>query len=148
MSGYLSNVFMLIAIIHLVLCPKIPSYLECFDRIFRYNFSMATTKTTWKTKSNQVSRRNSRKDSVSEVVIEKKISDDSEAGVSVFTKTTTPKVVIQSEEMRDPEVYQNVKRHNALKSICLIVMSIIILMTFFLCLKTYNDVNELYQLLN
>ena len=109
---------------------------------------MATTKTTWKTKSNQVSRRNSKKDFVSEVVLEKKVSDNSESGVSVFTKTTTPKVIIQSEKMDEPEVYQNVKRHNAIKSICLIVMGIIILMTFFLCLKTYNDVNELYQLLD
>lgn len=104
---------------------------------------MATTKTTWKTKNNQVSRRNSKKESVSEVVVEKKISDNSDANVSVFTKTTSPKVVVQAEKMENFEFNQNIYRHKILLSACLVTMGIIILMTFFLALKTYNNVNEL-----
>ena len=104
---------------------------------------MATTKTAWKTKNNQVSRRNSKKESVSEVVVEKKISDNSDANVSVFTKTTSPKVVVQAEKMENFEFNQNIYRHKILLSACLIIMGIIILMTFFLALKTYNNVNEL-----
>lgn len=104
---------------------------------------MIATKTTWKTKKSQVSRKGSKKESVSEVVIEKKTSNDSDVGVSVFTKTTTPKVVIQSENVSTPQIIQSINRHRILKSACLIVMGIIVLMTFFLSLKTYNVVSEL-----
>lgn len=109
---------------------------------------MTTTKTAWKTKKatkNEISKKNSKKDSVSEVVVEKRISDDSETGVSVFTKTTTPKVVVQSEKMQTLEIDQNICKHGIIKSACMIVIGIIILMTFFLALKTYNTVNELSE---
>lgn len=108
---------------------------------------MIVTKTTWKTKKNQVSRKDSKKESVSEVTIERKTSNNSDSDVSVFTRTTTPKVVIQSEKIDTPQI-QNIHKHRIIKSICLIVIGIIILMTFFLSLKTYNNVNELYQLLS
>ena len=78
--------------------------------------------------------------------MERKISDDSDANVSVFTKKTTPKVVIQSEKMDNLNIHQNVCKHRMIKSIYLIVMGIIVLMTFFLSLKTYQTVNELYRL--
>ena len=104
---------------------------------------MITTKTTWKTKKSQVSRKGSKKESVSEVVVEKKVSDNSDANVSVFTKTTSPKVVVQAEKMESFEFNQNIYRHKILLYACLIIMGIIILMTFFLALKTYNNVNEL-----
>lgn len=105
---------------------------------------MVKAKTPWKLKGKEVSKRSSKKETVSEVVTEKKISNDSNVvGVSVFTKTTTPKVVIQSEKMDNAGIYQNVCKHRIIKSACLIIMGIIILMTFFLALKTYNSVNEL-----
>lgn len=104
---------------------------------------MVEAKTPWKLKGKEVSKRSSKKETVSEVVTEKKISNDSNVGVSVFTKTTTPKVVIQSEKMDNADIYQNVCKHRIIKSACLIIMGIIILMTFFLALKTYNSVNEL-----
>lgn len=107
---------------------------------------MTTIKVTWKTKKDQVSRKNSSKESISEVVVEKKVSDNSDSEVSVLTKTTSPKVVVQSEKMDNFEINQNIYRHKIIKSVCLIVIGIIILMTFFLSLKTYNNVNELYQL--
>lgn len=62
--------------------------------------------------------------------------------VSVITKTTTPKVVIQSEGISNNDnILQN--KHLFLKLICFVIMCIILLMTFFLSLKTYNTVNEL-----
>jgi hypothetical protein len=112
---------------------------------------MITTKLprkTWKSVKSETSKRNSKKDSVSEVIIEKKISNNSEPSVSIFTKTTNPKVIIQSEKVGAPQNIQNIHRHRILKFVCLIVMSVIILMTFFLSLKTYNTVNELHQILN
>lgn len=78
--------------------------------------------------------------------IEKKTSTNPDTSVSIFTKTTNPKVVIQAEKIDVPHTIQNIHRHRIIKSACLIVMGIIILMTFFLSLKTYQTVNELYQL--
>ena len=103
---------------------------------------MIATDTTWKSKR----RHGSKEESVSDVAIEKKASNNLDNNVSVFTKTTAPKVIIQSEKIDATQTIQNMHRHRALKSICLIVLGIIILMTFFLTLKTYNSVNELYQL--
>ena len=67
------------------------------------------------------------------------------SNVSVITKTTTPKVVVQSENVSNSEnVFSNTNdKHFLLKLICFIIMCIILLMTFFLSLKTYNMVNEL-----
>ena len=75
--------------------------------------------------------------------MERKISDNSETGVSVFTKSTSPKLIIQSEKIDSPDIDQNISRHSILKSVCLIIMGVIILMTFFLSLRTYNNVIEL-----
>lgn len=74
---------------------------------------------------------------------EKEVEHISENKVSVFTKTTAPKVVIQSENIDNNLFSENVNKHQILKICCLIIMSIILLMTFFLALKTYNAVNEL-----
>lgn len=105
---------------------------------------MVITKTTWKT-TKSTKTKVSKKGTVSDVV-EKKVSNNPDTSVSVFTKTTNPKVVVQSEKIDTPQVIQNIHRHRILKSVCLIVMGIIVLMTFFLSLKTYQTVNELYQL--
>ena len=113
------------------------------------SFSMTTKKTTKKTKENSENRI-SKKENISEVIVEKKISNDTDTNVSVFTKTTNPKVVIKSEKVDNTTFSQdqNTYRHRFLKSFCLIIMGIIILMTFFLTLKTYNTINELSLLLS
>lgn len=69
----------------------------------------------------------------------KQSSNVTEAGVSVITKTTNPKVLIQSENF-DKNPYAE---HQLLKFICMIVMCTIILITFFVSIKTYNLVQEL-----
>lgn len=68
-----------------------------------------------------------------------------QSNVSVITKTTTPKVIIQSENVsKNKEVLDKINnKHLFLKLICFVIMCIILLMTFFLSLKTYNTVNEL-----
>ena len=114
---------------------------------------MFLSMTTWKTKKvlkNKVFTWNSKKDDISDVVTEKSSIDNSEVGVSVFTKTTNPKVVIQSERVNKSAFIgnQNVCEHKFLKSVCVIILGIILLMIFFLTLKTYNTVNELYLLLS
>jgi len=115
-------------------------------------FSMVTSKSTWKvqksTKSKVSPKKTTKKETISEVVVEKNVSNNSDTWVSVFTKTTNPKVVIQSDKIDTLDNCQKIHKHQILKSVCLIVMGIIILMTFFLSLKTYNTVNELYQLFN
>lgn len=110
---------------------------------------MATTKTGWKTKKSSVSKA-SKREAVSGVVAKKNVSSCHDSDVSVFTKTTGPKVVVQSENVQSSDMCtsQNIRKHRILKSVFMIVMGIIILMTFFLSLKTYNAVNELYQLFN
>jgi len=98
----------------------------------------------------KISTRGSKKETVSDVVVEKEVSENPETGVSVFTKTINPKVVIQSGNLENTKTCQNqnVCSCRFLKFVCLMIMSIIVLMTFFLALKTYNIVNELAALLN
>lgn len=78
---------------------------------------------------------------------EKKIEDSSETNVSVFTKTTNPKVIIKSEKLENNSTspQRNSNTITLLKFLCFSIMCIIILMTFFLSLKTYNMVNELSE---
>ncbi len=104
---------------------------------------MVTKKTTWSNK-NSPKFRVSKKETVSEVVTEKKLSNDSTPSVTVFTKTTTPKVVVQSEDANccAPYVHHS-QTYRIFKSICLIVLWIIILITFFLNLKIYHTINKL-----
>ena len=103
---------------------------------------MVTKKTTWSNKNSPKSRV-SKKETVSEVITEKKLSNDSTPSVTVFTKTTTPKVVVQSEDTNcyTPYVHHS-QTYRIFKSVCLIVLWIIILMTFFLNLKIYQIINE------
>lgn len=98
----------------------------------------------------KIASKNSKRETVSDVVVEKKTSENPETGVSVFTKTTNPKIVIQSENLEDTRVCQNqnICSCRFLKFVCLMIMCIIVLMTFFLTLRTYNIVNELSALLN
>lgn len=108
---------------------------------------------TWKTRKvskSSVPVWNSKKENVSQVVIEKNETDNLGTGVSVFTKTTNPKVVVQSEKVNDSVCLnnQNICKHRFLKSVCMVILAIILLMMFFLTLKTYHTVNELYLLIS
>lgn len=68
-----------------------------------------------------------------------------ESNVSVITKNTNPKVIIQSENVIDNRDCsdQHRDKHLFLKLVCFIVMCMILLITFFLSLKTYNAIIEL-----
>ena len=82
---------------------------------------------------------NKKDDKVLQVKTERESSN-----VSVITKTTTPKVVIQSENVNNNNLLNEINdKHLLLKLICFVIMCIILLMTFFLSLRTYNAVNEL-----
>ena len=83
---------------------------------------------------------NKKDDKVLQVKAEKESSN-----VSVITKTTAPKVVVQSENVSNNSPFLNEinDKHLLLKLICFIIMCIILLMTFFLSLKTYHAINEL-----
>jgi len=101
----------------------------------------------WKVVDRQVSKENSKKGSASEVVIEKKISDDSNENVSVITKMRSPDVVLKSERIRN-NGYSNVCtwKIRMLEFTCLITMCIVILATFFLSIRIYSMLNELVLL--
>lgn len=69
-----------------------------------------------------------------------------ENGVSVITKTTKPKVVIQSEKIAEPKNcnYSDFcKKYSIVEYLYLIIMWIIVLITLFISIKTYNTVNNL-----
>lgn len=84
--------------------------------------------------------------SFSELSIQKKVNNTNEANFSVITKTTKPKVVIQSENIKDNYMsHYNVSNHKIIKQAFFVVMCIIILITFFLSLKTCNMVADLSQ---
>jgi len=64
--------------------------------------------------------------------------------ISVITKTTSPKVVIQSENVKYADkADESMCNHKVFQFILAIVMCIIILITFFISLKTYNTLNSL-----
>jgi hypothetical protein len=90
-----------------------------------------------KRKSNTKKSPNKKDDKLLQIKAEKDPSN-----VSVITKTTTPKVVIQSENIKNNDNLLDDK-HLLLKLVCFVIMCIILLMTFFLSLKTYNTLNEL-----
>ena len=77
-------------------------------------------------------------------------ASSNDANVSVFTKNRNPKVIVRSENLEgscDTISHQKLCKHKILKFLCLIVMCIIVLMTFFLSLSTYNTVSKLSHLL-
>lgn len=98
---------------------------------------ITSKKNSWKTRKTEQSwveiRRNSR---ASEY--------NPESNVSVITKTTNPKIVIQSESF-DKDGQWDLHKHTLLKFICLIIMYIIILITFFISIKTFDMVKDLTQ---
>lgn len=101
-----------------------------------------TTKKPWGTLT---SKKSSKRLLDSDVVAEKSVKT-TESDVSVFTKTTNPKVVVESENLKEKCNISLQKchcKHKILKCLCFIILSIVVLMTFFLALKTYNTVNEL-----
>ena len=93
---------------------------------------------------NSISKKKQKEMIASEIVEEKKINNSPESNISVLTKTTNPKVVINSEDFKNCDENLTIqKKHKLLKTVCFMIICIIILMTFFISLKTYNMVNEL-----
>ena len=92
-------------------------------------------KTDWKTEKNRQSQTVIKKNSNT-------TEESPETNVSVITKTTNPRIVIQSENFnRD---YQfGLHKHTLLKFICLIIMCVIILITFFISIETFDMVRDL-----
>ena len=111
---------------------------------------MKAEATSWtkKQKKTSTTKKASQKIWVSTVVTEKKHSNHPESNVSIFTKTTNPKVVIKSESLKNSNsisLWQKQNKYDMLIFFCFIIICIIILATFFLSLKTYNTVNELAE---
>ena len=111
---------------------------------------MATRKTVWKaqkTKKSEVSKKAS-KETDFKTVSPSKISNDS--NVSVFTKTSNPKVIIQTDNINENVKQKNedISQINIIKNLCAIIICLIILITFFLSFKTYIMMNNLLQLLS
>jgi hypothetical protein len=103
------------------------------------------TKKIWKNTEN---KRTTRKIWSVKIVTDKNQTKTPEANVSVFTKTTNPKVVIKTEKVEnDWNNHLCKNKHKALKFFCFIIMCIIMLATFFLSLQTYNTVNKLAEVL-
>ena len=81
---------------------------------------------------------------IQNLAIQEKTENVKESHSSVITKSTKPKVVIQSENIENS---CPCNKDKTIKSMLLIVICIIILITFFISLKTYNMANEIYQYL-
>jgi len=94
------------------------------------------TKSVWKTKKIYNNRIIEESPSV---VAEKKASVERESNVSIFTKTTNPKVIVQSENIKfqDNSLCKDWNKHKFVKIMCMVIMCIILLITFFMSLKTY-----------
>lgn len=110
---------------------------------------MAARKTVWKTqktKKSEVSKK-TQKETNFKTVSPSKISNDS--NVSVFTKTSNPKVIIQTDNINESvkQKNENINQINIIKNLCAIIICLIILITFFLSFKTYIMMNNLLQLL-
>ena len=108
---------------------------------------MSQKKSVNESSSGGVSSKNpkvAKKTSFSELSIQKKVNNPNESDFSVITKTTKPKVIIQSENFGNDNVFHcNSNNHKFIKYILKVVMCIIILITFFLSLKTYDMVVNL-----
>ncbi len=105
--------------------------------------------TSWikKPKKKPTTNKSQKKDWISNLTTDKKYTER-EPNVSVFTKTTNPKVVIKAENLKNDHNNPWCKirnKHNMLMFFCLIIICVIILATFFLSLQTYNTVNRLAE---
>ena len=99
----------------------------------------STIKNEWKSKTQKAIRMSNKFD-------DEKSTNSSNTNVSVFTRTTNPKVIIESENVNwSFEWKEHHGKHKLLKFICMMIMCLIILMTFFLSLKTYNMVHNLSE---
>lgn len=104
--------------------------------------------TNWikKQKGSPISKRTSKKDWTTSMPINEKHTSHPDANVSVFTKTTTPKVVINAENTKNNHnnlSWKKNSKYDVLIFLCFIMMCIIILATFFISLQTYNIIKEL-----
>ena len=91
----------------------------------------------------------------SKKVVTKKLSNDSdkvenvekkqhESNVSVFTKSTNPKVVVWAEKLNEKSLYYSkLCSWKIMKLVFMVVMSILLIITFFVSLKTYHIVEHL-----
>lgn len=108
-------------------------------------------KSNWSSKKTRINNNTKKQEIWSDKIKTKEtMTNTSESDVSVFTKTTKPNLVIKSEKIRNNynncnSCCQKQKIHKILYFICMIIICIIILMTFFLTLKTYNAVEELSE---
>ena len=112
------------------------------------NINKATKSTTKKQWKSTISKKVQKIAWTVDDVNEKEQLNSSDASVSVFTRTTNPKVIIKSENIRDNWEFKwkdSRNEHRSLKFLCIIIMCLIILMTFFLSLKTCNTVNKLSE---
>lgn len=74
------------------------------------------------------------------------ITSHSESSVSVFTKTSNPKVIVKSEALNNECGGFNWRiscEHRLMKFACMVIICLIVLIIFFLSFRTYNKVNEL-----
>lgn len=103
------------------------------------------TKKSWK---NSANKKNTKKSWTTKIISDKKQTNTPETNVSVFTKTTNPKVVIKTEKLENDWngcLCKNQNKHKIICFFCFIIICIIILATFFLSLQTYNIVNKLAE---
>ena len=89
-----------------------------------------------------------------ETFIKKDTPNFPEKEVSVITKTTKPQVVVQSEKINKSQenlihnwIILTKDKNHLIKFCCITIMGIIILLTFFLSLKTYNMIKDLYNII-
>ena len=110
---------------------------------------MGKDKKTWTTEklwSAITSKKSSKKLLDSNVIVSEKGVKSTENDVSVFMKTTSPKVIVKSENLKnewDISLQKCNCKHKTLMFLCSLILCIILLIMFFLTLKTYNTVNEL-----
>ena len=134
-------------LIQLVLLNKISSYKMSYLGNYIFSFwinIMPKQEVTEKRTTKKNHDKLVEKDWIQNLAIQEKTENVNENHSSVITKSTKPKVVIQSENIENscPP-----NKNKTIKSMLLIVICIIILITFFISLKTYNMANEIYQYL-
>lgn len=100
-----------------------------------------TVSNKWQEKTNVSKKRKS------ESKISEKDSTSNITSVSVITKSTKPNVVIQAEKFESKNSI-NTDEKMIFTQICMFVVGIIILLTFFLSLKTYKIVNQNNDIIN
>ncbi len=77
-------------------------------------------------------------------VIENVKKEPTESNVSVFTRSTNPKVVVWAEKVNNEKsCYNRQCSWRIMKFVFMVVMSILLIITFFISLRTYHIVENL-----